>query len=75
MTHKRKLRGIAILITLAFLLSLLPAGMASAATEYSAITKVTFDPSSDTAKRQWLGWVLVDIDPLLSSGSKALVEV
>ncbi|HAG06616.1 MAG TPA: copper amine oxidase, partial [Peptococcaceae bacterium] len=57
MTHKRKLRGIAILITLAFLLSLLPAGMASAASGYEALQVPNVDDDSVDA----LGTVFAEI--------------
>jgi len=56
-TNKRKLRGIAILITLAFLLSLLPAGMASAGGSYDALQV----PNVDDDTVDDLGTVLCKI--------------
>jgi len=68
-THKRKLRGIAILITLAFLLSLLPAGMASAATGYTALTKPTVGDGDWVT----LGTVIAEVPVEALSGSDTVV--
>ena len=70
MTHKRKLRGIAILITLAFLLSLLPAGMAGAASAYRAATV----PNVDDANDQELGTLIAEIDGGIIDGTDDVVN-
>jgi len=74
---KTRKRWISLLVVLAFLLTLLPAGMASAAaSSYTTVTKVPkFDQSVSDADEVKSATVQVKLDPAISQPSSAWVEV
>lgn len=74
---KKQKRTVSLLVTLAFLLTLvLPMGAALAGTTYEAITAIPeFDPGSAAAENLELAKIYVKIDPTVAGTSSALVEV
>lgn len=69
---KTRKKWISLLVVLTFLLTLLPAGMASAATTYSALTVPTVVPPATDAE---LGTILIGIDTLGQGNHKAIFSL
>lgn len=72
---KTRKRWISLLVVLTFLLSLLPAGMASAATTYSALSVPTVGRSEDDMDLKTLGTLQIEIDTLAPGTHQAVFSL